>query len=391
MIQGVVEAPNVEAVIEDLRNIKYTVTNVKEQADLFAFVRTLRTRFMRVNMWSMVVFTRQFATLFNSGVPLIRGLEGLSKQTLNKRLSMALADVYTDVKNGMSMAKAFSKHPDVFSPVYISLVRAGEMAGALGEILDRTASFLERDFSLRNRVKSATTYPMFIFAVSIIVTAVLVLYVFPIFTEMLEGLQIPLPWPTRFLIWITDTMRAPVVWVGGTIGLIVGGVGLTRFLRTHAGKKQFDRLLIDLPLIGSINKKVIISRFCRTLATLLASGVPMMHGLEIVSKVAGNEVVSEILDEIKRGVKAGMRLSQPLREYTMFPPLVAHMVAVGEETGNLPEILQKLANFYDGEVEASLDTFASLIEPLMIGVMGSMVGFVLISVFWPVVMIVEKF
>lgn len=391
MIQGVVEAPNVEAVIEDLRNVRYTVTNVKEQADVFAAVRAWRTRLLKVNLWSMVVFTRQFATIFNSGVPLIRGLEGLSKQTLNRRLSIALVQVYADVKNGMSIARAFAKHPDVFSPVYIALVRAGEMAGALGEILDRTAGFLERDFSLRKKVQAATSYPILVFGITIILTAILVLWVFPTFVSLLDGLNVALPWPTKLLIFITDVVYNPFFLIVAPIAIVAGSIALRRWAQTRPGRRVVDRLLIEIPLMGPINKKVVISRFCRTLATLIQSGVPMMHALEIVSKVAGNEIVSEILDEIRRGVKAGMKLSQPIREYHLFPPIVPHMIAVGEETGNLPDILQKLANFYDNEVEASLDAFSSLIEPLMICLMGGVVGFVLLAVFLPVYQILQNF
>lgn len=391
MIQGVVEAPNVEAVIEDLRNVRYTVTNVKEQADVFAAFRAWRVRMLKVNLWALVVFTRQFATIFNSGVPLIRGLEGLSKQTLNRRLSMALAEVYQDVKNGTTMARALQKHPDVFTPVYVALVRAGEMAGALGEILDRTAGFLERDFQLRQKVRAATTYPIFVFFVTILVTGVLVLWVFPTFVSLLDGLNVALPWPTRLLIFITDVVYNPLFFVVAPASIGLAVVTFQRWLKTRLGRRTVDRLLMELPLVGPINKKVVISRFCRTLATLLQSGVPLIHALDIVSKVSGNEVVAEILEEIKSGVKAGMKLSQPIKEYHMFPPIVAHMVSVGEETGNLPDILTKLANFYDQEVEASLDAFSSLIEPIMISFMGAVVGFVLLAVFLPVYQILQNF
>ena len=391
VVQGVVEAPHVEAVIEELRGNKYTVTNVKEQADLLGALRAWQTKFNRVDLWSMVVFTRQFATLFNSGVPLVRGLEGLSRQSLSKRLAMTLNEVHNDVKHGVSVARAFAKHPEVFSPVYIALVRAGEMAGALGEILDRTATFLERDLQLRKKVSSAMTYPILVFGITLIVTGILVMWVFPTFVGLLDGLNVAMPWPTRLLILITDLIYNPLFLTALPFSIVGVYILLRNWLRTRAGRRTFDHLLITMPLVGSINKKVVISRFCRTLATLIASGVPMMHALEIVSKVTGNEVVSEILDEVRRGVKAGMKLSQPLREYHLFPPIVSHMVAVGEETGNLPDILQKLANFYDNEVEAALDTFSSLIEPLAIAVMGFVVGFVLLAVFMPVYQILQNF
>jgi type IV pilus assembly protein PilC len=331
-----------------------------------------------------VVFTRQFATIFNSGVPLVRGLEGLSQQTLSKRLSMALTHVYTDVKNGLSLASAMQKHPDVFEPIYVALVRAGERAGALGEILDRTATFLERDYNLRKRVQAATTYPIFVFIVTIIVTSILVLKVFPTFVDLLAGVNVELPLPTRMLMTFTAVFTNPLYILAILAGLAALAYLAYKYTQTSVGEKHWHVLLLEMPLVGPINKKVIIARFCRTLATLLSSGVPMIHALDIVGKVTGNEVVAEIVDDIKRGLKAGMKLSQPMREYHLFPPLVSHMVNVGEETGNLSEVLQKLANFYDGEVEASLNAFTSLIEPIMIGFMGLVVGFVLVAVFLPV-------
>lgn len=391
MIQGIVEAPNVEAVIEDLRNVRYTVTNVKEQRDLFAAVRNWCLRLMRVRMWSMVVFTRQFATIFNSGVPLVRGLQGLARQSFDRRLQMALTDVYTDIKNGVSIHRALSRHPDVFSPVYIALVRAGEMSGSLGEILDRTAGFLERDFLLRKKVQAATTYPILVFLFTVIVTGCLVVWVFPTFTELLQGLNVALPWPTRALIFISDIASNLIFIMLALLALGVGVVTFRRWGRTRSGRKAIDQALISVAIIGPINRKVIISRFCRTLSTLLQSGVPLLHALEIVSKVTGNEVVTEILDEIIRGVKSGMKLSQPLHEYHLFPPIVPHMVKIGEETGNLPDILAKLAGFYDSEVEAALNAFSSLIEPIMICFMGAVVCFVLVAVFLPVYQILQNF
>jgi len=391
LIQGVVEAASVEALVEDLRNVRYTVTNIKQQSDLFYFVRAWRGRMLRVSLWSMVLFTRQFATIFNSGVPLLRGLEGLSNQTLNKRLSMALTEVYADVKNGMTIARSLGKHPDVFSPVYVALVRAGEMSGALGEILDRTADFLERDFQLRKKVQSAMTYPALVFFFTILVTSFMVLWVFPTFVGLLDGLNITLPWPTRILIFITEVAYNPLFILAAPIAVIFAASAFKKWVSTRPGKRALDQFLVSAPIVGPINRKVVISRFCRTLSTLVSAGVPMMNALDIVGKVSGNELVADIVDEIKRGVKAGLRLSQPLREFHFFPPIVPHMVRVGEETGNLPEILHKLANFYDNEIEAALSTFSSVIEPVLIIFMGAMVGFVLLAVFLPVYQIMQNF
>jgi type IV pilus assembly protein PilC len=218
-----------------------------------------------------------------------------------------------------------------------------------------------------------------------------VFYIFPKFIAIFQGIDIEMPVPTKILIFITDSILNPLVFFPTVLGIIFFSFLSMQYVKTPLGKRQKDRILLELPLIGKINKKVILSRFCRSLGTLIASGVPIVHSLEIVSRAAGNEVISGVIDEIKSALKAGMRLSQPIHENHLFPPIVAHMVAVGEETGNLPILLEKLANYYDTEVEYALTGFASMIEPIMIFVLGGMVGFVLISVFLPIYQIVSKF
>lgn len=391
VVSGTVDAPDLETVIEDLKTSRYTVTNIKQQSDIFSFAREIGRKLQRVSLYALAVFTRQFAVLFNAGLPLTRGLDALARQSISKKLSYAVMGVSHDIKAGFSLSKAMSKHPDVFSPVYISLVKAGEMAGALGEVLERLASLMEKENTLRRKVAASMVYPIFVFFFAIIVTLGLVFYIFPKFIAIFEGIDMEMPLPTQLLIWITKGILNPAVFFpvcfGGIFFLFLVG----QFTKTPLGKRQKDRILLEIPLIGKINKKVILSRFCRTLGTLIASGVPVVHSLEIVSRAAGNEVVSGIIDEIKSALKAGMRLSQPIQENHLFPPIVAHMVAVGEETGNLPILLEKLAHYYDTEVEYALTSFASLIEPIMIFVLGGMVGFVLIAVFLPIYQLVSRF
>lgn len=391
VVQGEVDAPDAEAVVRDLRNIHYTVTNITERRDHFAGVKQFMQRFQRSSLYALAVFTRQFSVIFNSGVPTLRGLEGLGRQTLNARLSRAIQSVYKDVREGYSLAKAMSRHPDVFSPIYISMVRAGEMSGAMEDILERLASLLEREVALRKKVQAATTYPALVFLACVGVTFVLINYVFPVFASLFEGLNVQLPWTTRTLIWITETVRHPAFILLSLTSVGVGGYLAVQYIRTPVGRRHFDRLLLELPLLGPVQKKVALSRFCRTMGTLLASGVPMVHALDIVSRATGNEVVRDIIDEIQMGLKAGMRLSQPLKEYRIFPPMLAQMVSVGEETGNLPPMLNKLAEFYDMEVEHAAEQFTSLLEPLMIAFMGLIVGFILLAVFQPVYALMKEF
>ncbi len=391
VVSGSVEAPDAQSVVRDLRNSRYTVTNIREKKDSLRALRMLSQRFERVSLYALAIFTRQFAVLFNSGISTVRGLEGLGRQSLNARLTRAIQAVYDDIRGGYSLAKAMARHPDVFSPVYISMVKAGEMSGAMGEILDRLATFLERELTLQKKVAAATTYPAVVFVACVTVTFILVTYVFPTFIDLFEGIDVRLPWITRSLIWITSTIRNPLVMLPILAAIGAGIYSVLQYFKTPWGRRQKDRLLLDLPVLGVLMKKVALSRFCRTLGTLLGSGVPMVHALEIVSKAAGNDVISDVIEEVQMGLKAGMRLSQPLKEYRLFPPMLAQMVAIGEETGNLPLMLNKLADFYDLEVEHSLEALTAMLEPVMILFMGIAVGYVLLAVFIPVYDLVGQF
>lgn len=391
VVTGTMQANNVEAVVGELRNLQYTVTNVKESKDYTASINNMLNQFQRVDLQSLAIFTRQFATMFNAGLPLIRGLEGLAKQTDNKKLGEVLMQIHDDVKNGASLTRAMQKHSTTFSPVYIALVRAGEMAGALGDILERLACLLEREFALKKKVQSAMMYPFFIFLAACGLTFLMVTYIFPQFMGLLEGLDVPMPIPTQILLFITNALKDPVVI---TLSIIVLGVGaflLKQYFKTPLGRRQLDRLLVEVPVIGRVNKAYAMSRFCRTMGTLIGSGVPVLHSLDVVGKVSGNEIISDIIDEIKMSLKSGMKLSEPMKSYDIFPPMVTQMVAVGEETGTLPTTLTKLADSYDTEIENALDALVALIEPLMIFFMGGMVGFVLLAVFLPIYSILAKF
>ncbi len=391
VVSGSVEAPDAQSVVRDLRNSRYTVTNIREKKDSLRALRMLSQRFERVSLYALAIFTRQFAVLFNSGISTVRGLEGLGRQSLNARLTRAIQAVYDDIRGGYSLAKAMARHPDVFSPVYISMVKAGEMSGAMGEILDRLATFLERELTLQKKVAAATTYPAVVFVACVAVTFILVTYVFPTFIDLFEGIDVRLPWITRSLIWITSTIRNPLIMLPILVAIGAGIYTVLQYFKTPWGRRQKDRMMLDLPVLGILMKKVALSRFCRTLGTLLGSGVPMVHALEIVAKAAGNEVISDVIEEVQMGLKAGMRLSQPLKEYRLFPPMLAQMVAIGEETGNLPLMLNKLADFYDLEVEHSLEALTAMLEPVMILFMGIAVGYVLLAVFIPVYDLVGQF
>lgn len=390
-ITGTVEAPDKEAVVRDLRNIRYTVTKITEKPDLLKAFRTFFARFERVSLYALAIFTRQFAVLFNSGISTVRSLDGLGRQTLNGALSRAVRAVHDDIRMGYTLAKAMAKHPRVFSHIYLAMVKAGEMSGAMGEIMDRLALLLEREVKLKSKLTAATTYPMVVFVACCVVTFILVTYVFPTFVALFEGIDVQLPWITKSLIWITNAASNPFVVVPTIVGIVGGSYFIVQYANTPVGRRHADKLALDMPLIGPVVAKVALSRFCRTLGTLLASGVPIVHALDITAKAAGNEIVGDIIREVQTGLKSGMRLSQPLREYAVFPPMLTQMVAVGEETGNLPTLLDKLADFYDLEVEHVLESLTAMLEPVMIGFMGLVVGYVLLAVFLPVYDLVGQF
>ncbi|MFP4496817.1 MAG: type II secretion system F family protein [Vulcanimicrobiota bacterium] len=392
LIKGEMEAPNVEAIIDELREIQYTVTDINEKKDFLVSINNFIMKFQGVGLYALAIFTRQFATVYNAGIPVVRGLKGLARQSINRKLSQVVQQIYSDIKSGYSLTRALQKHPKVFTPVYIAMVRAGEMSGALAEILERLAILLERDYNLRKKVQSSMTYPIIIFIVAVLLIFILVTYIFPQFVSMLEGMNTELPWPTVFLIYVTNAISSP--YVLGLIAIVMGimYVLFKQYFSTPMGRRQLDRFLLEIPFIGNVNQKVALSRFCRTLGVLLASGVPLIHSLEVVGKVAGNEVIADVVDEIKLSLKGGRSLSYPLEKYPeIFPPMMIQMVSVGEETGSLPYGLEKLSSFYESEVDVALEAFITVIEPIMILVMGGVVGFVMLAVFLPVYTLLRQF
>lgn len=390
-VSGIVNAQSKEQVIRDLRAQKFTVRSIREQVSTVEEVGNISSRFQHVSVFALAIFTRQFAVLFNSGMSMVRSLEALTAGGENDKLTRTIEVMTQDIKSGFSLSRALAKHPDVFSPVYISLVKAGEMAGALGEVLDRLASLMERDNALRKRVSSAMTYPIFVLFFAIIVVFGLVLYIFPQFMTVFEGLGTELPIYTKALMWMVGTALNPAFVIIFSIFVIASWIMVSYFIKTPRGKKFRDTLILELPIIGPINKKTVIARFCRTLGTLISSGVPVVHSLEIVGRAVGNERVSDMLANVKEGLKAGLRLSQPMMETNIFPPIVSNMVAIGEETGSLAVLMEKLANYFDQEVEYSLSSFASVIEPIMILGLGGIIGFILLAVFMPIYSLVSNF
>jgi len=383
--RDVIEAQNVRAATQKLQEQKYTVITIKERSssaastDILAFL----DKYRRVNEQALTVFSRQFATMINAGLAMVRCLDILAEQTEDKKLQQTLVQVRRDVEGGSTLSNALGKHPNVFSTLYISMVRAGELGGVLDEVLDRLANFMEKDFGLKKRVKSALTYPVVILVMAIVIVFFLVTYILPTFVSLFEGMNMALPLPTKILMAVTKAARKPLVIIPSVAIIIILFFGFNRYVQTPVGKKQYDRLKLSIPVFGLLNKKVAISRFCRTLGTLLSSGVPIMQALEIVGKASGNEIIAETVTKVRESIREGESIASPLGSSGMFPPMVTQMVAVGEETGNLDAMLAKISDFYDTEVEYMLASLTSMLEPIMIVGMGAVVGFIVIAVFLP--------
>jgi len=384
-VKDTIEAANRKAATQRLQEQRLTIISLDEKAggaaggDVGAFF----DKFKRVNEQALTVFSRQFATMINAGLAMVRCLDILSEQTEDKKLQTTLDQVRKDVEGGQTLSAALARHPSVFSTLYISMVKAGEMGGVLDEVLERLSGFMEKDFSLKKKVKSALTYPVVILVMALGIVFFLVTYILPTFVELFKGMNLKLPLPTKILIAVTEGARNPLIVGPALVLFVVTLVLLGRYINTPVGRKQYDLLKLNIPVFGLLTKKVAISRFCRTLGTLLSSGVPIMQALEIVGKASGNEIIAMTVTKVRESIREGESIASPLGASGLFPPMVTQMVAVGEETGNLDAMLGKIADFYDTEVEYLLASLTSMLEPIMIVGMGGIVGFIVISVFLP--------
>jgi len=389
-VNGVIEAENERVLRAKLREMNYYVTGItqKQTSGLNTDIGQYFSRLKGVNEQALVVFARQFATMINAGLAMVRCLDVLSVQTEDGVLKPVITSVRREVEGGSTLAAALGKFPKVFSPLFVNMVRAGELGGILDDVLNRLATFLEKDFNLKKKVKSAMTYPAVILVMAILIVLFLVIFIMPTFVELFNGMQMKLPVPTKILIGFTNAARNPYIFVPVLVLSFVGFIVFNRYTSTPMGRRQYDAFKLKLPVFGMLIRKVAISRFCRTLGTLLQSGVPIMQALEIVGKASGNEVIAETVNKVRESVREGESIAVPLQLSGLFPPLVTQMVAVGEETGNLDGMLSKISDFYDTEVEYMLASLTSLLEPLLILIMGFIVGFIVVSVFLPLYQII---
>jgi type IV pilus assembly protein PilC len=369
-----IEAKSREEVVAQLRKQKLTVVKVDEQ--------TKKKTAGRISMRDIVIFTRQFATMINAGLPLVQALDILAKQSENKSLKEVTRQVVFDVESGHTVADALRKHPKAFSELYTNMVAAGEAGGILDTILLRLAVFLEKNDALVRKVKGAMIYPGVILSVAVIAVGVLLLFVIPVFKEMFASVGMALPLPTRVVIGLSEFLQGYWYLVGGGI---IGAVWLLRaYYATSNGRRQIDGMLLRVPILGDVLRKSAVSRFTRTLGTLISSGVSILEGLEITAKTAGNRIIQDAIMESRASIAGGESIAAPLQKSQVFPPMVISMIAVGEQTGGLDEMLSKIADFYDEEVDAAVSGLLAMMEPVMIVFLGVVVGGMVVSMYLPI-------
>ncbi len=334
-----------------------------------------------VGVRDLCVFTRQFATMVNAGLPLVQCLDVLARQQPKPHFKQAIQQVMMDVEGGQTMSDSLAKHTHIFGDLYVNMVAAGESGGILDVILQRLAVFLEKNDALQRKVKGALTYPAIVLTVATGACIFMLLAVIPVFAKMFSDFGGTLPAPTRIVMGLSDFLRGYWYMLGG--GIIAFVFGFKRFRATARGELLTDKLLLKVPIIGDVVRKGAVSRFTRTLGTLIGSGVPILGGLEITARTAGNKVLENAIDATAKSISQGDTISEPLRASGVFPPMVVSMIGIGEQTGALDEMLSKVADFYDDEVDAAVEALTAAIEPIMIVVMGGMVGGMVVAMYLP--------
>lgn len=390
--RGEVDAESKTHVTEQLRQRGLIVLDVSEKREAFQ-LESLLDRFRRVNMRDLSVFTRQFATLIASGMPMLRALHTLEDQTENEMLQHAAGEVRKDVEAGSSLAQAMERHPKVFDNLYRALVRSGETSGQLESALERIAFQLEKLDALHRQIRSATTYPAFVFCFASAVLIAIVAFIVPVFVGVFNeiaqsepGTSASLPTITQVTVDVSNAITG--YWFLIFPGIAALGIGFLRFKKTDTGRGWWDRVKLRLPAhIGDIVQKIAVARWSRTLSGSVAAGVPLLQAIRVTGETSGNVMVERAMDDVYDSVKEGGTIATPIKNSPVFPAMVGHMVAVGEETGQLDQMLTKIADFYEAEVDAKVKALTALIEPLMIVFVGGVVGFIVIAMYMPMITI----
>lgn len=386
-IKGLIEAESERKAITQLRPRGLFVISLKKNGNLFNFVRGKTGTGIRIfkptiKSKDIIIFLRQFATLINAGLPIVQALAIMTDQTSHSTLKEKISQIRKDVEAGMPLSEALAKHPKAFSALSCNMIKAGEMGGVLDVILARLASYLESTENIKEKTKTATRYPVFVMFMAFGLIGALTLFVLPkMKTLFAESFQAELPFLTQLMLDLSDFVRTKFYFVL----IIIAALGiLYHFIKkSNKGSYLLDQLKLKLPIIGKLFHRICLSRFTRTLATLFSSGVPILDSLDMTGKTAGNKVIEKAVEEARSSLKEGETLADPLKKYPVFPPMVVSMIAVGEQTGALDEMLDKISDFYDREIEVMIDSFASMLEPLLLGFLGVTIGIAVVAMYLP--------
>jgi type IV pilus assembly protein PilC len=383
-VKGVMEAASAQQVFNQLRakRIQPNVPKIKEKGKGMDMEIKVPGFGPKVKSRDIVVFTRQFATMIDAGLPIVQGLDVLAKQHENPAMRKVLGSIKETVEAGGTLAEGMKSHPKAFDSLFVNMVAAGEAGGILDIILERMAQYLEKSLALKRQVKTAMIYPSVVVFAAVVVTSILLIFVIPTFADMFKDFGATLPAPTMFVLGLSDFAVANYPYIFGMTGAIV--YFLRRFLSTERGKAVFHPLFLKVPVFGEIIRKVAVARFTRTLGTMLSSGVPILEALNICGRTAGNKVVEKEIMDVRVSISEGKTIAEPLMNSAVFPPMVVQMIAVGESTGALDAMLNKVADFYDSEVEIAVGGMKQLIEPIMILVLGTLIGGLVIAMYLPI-------
>jgi type IV pilus assembly protein PilC len=379
-LRGELEAADEKIARVQLKRRNLTVKKIKAKPkDLFENVSFMQPK---VTNKDVVIFTRQFSTMIDAGLPLVQGLTILAEQSDNRTFRTILKEITKDVEGGATLAEALKKHPKVFDDLFVNLVAAGEVGGILDTILQRLAAYIEKAAKLRSRIKGAMTYPAVVVSIAILVIAVILVFVIPVFEEMFQSVGSALPAPTQFVVNMSRFLKGNILFL--LAGLVVAGWLFRLYRKSQGGRKRTDALSLRLPIFGPLLRKVAVARFTRTLGTMISSGVPILDALEIVAKTSGNVILEEVIYDVRGSIAEGQTIAEPLSETEIFPSMVVQMISVGEATGALDSMLEKIADFYDDEVDAAVEALTSMLEPLLMVFLGGAIGGLVIAMYLPI-------
>ena len=388
-VSGERTADSIDAAVAALRRDQVLVTKIVPSRTRAAEQPAKAGKSGRkVKPKNLAVFTRQFSVMIDAGLPLVQCLDILGNQEEDKNFAKTILQTRTDVEGGASLADAMKRHPKTFDALYTNMIAAGEAGGILDTILKRLAVYIEKAVKLRSQVKSAMIYPVAVLVIAAGVVAVILWKVIPTFSALFAGLGAELPLPTRVVIWASNTLIRFLPFI--VVALVAGAFALRQYYATNGGRHAIDRMLLRLPILGLILRKIAVSRFCRTLATLISSGVPILDGLDITARTSGNAIVEDAIQATRKSIERGETVAAPLKETGVFPAMVTQMIGVGEATGALDTMLAKIADFYEEEVDTAVAGLLTLLEPVMIAILGVIVGGIVISMYLPIFSLIQK-